>query len=176
MVGRVATVRVYAERIDVLVEGELHVSHVRSFEKHARTVLREHEEEYKRLTPSRLLLEGAFRRLGPVAEAFYAGLVAQRGNGAGHHIKRILSMADRRGNSVVIPAMAHAAEYGNYSADAVARVISGALERKPITTPTGDAPMPPDRVRLWLEGLEVEGRDLGDYDKMLGPDGDEDDQ
>lgn len=168
LIGHEATLNVYAERIEVFVDGKLHVTHVRSFEKYQRFALPEHEAEYRRLTPSRVLLEGVFRRLGPVAEAFYDGLVAQRGKGAGHHLKRILSMADRRGNSVVIPAMAHAAEFGNFSADAVARVISGAIEpRKPPTTAAGEAPMPPDRVRLWLEGLEVESRDLGDYDKML---------
>ena len=73
--------------------------------------------------------------------------------------------------------MAHAARYGNYSADAVARVIAGrTTEREPPpTTPPGDVPMPPDRVRRWLEGLDVEGSDLDHFDEMVDQHGADDD-
>lgn len=83
-------------------------------------------EEYKRITPSRRLLESAFLRLGEGARTYYDGLCAQRGKGASYHLKRILRLADRYGESTVSAAMAHAAPYGNYSADAVSHVISGA--------------------------------------------------
>jgi hypothetical protein len=35
--------------------------------------------------------------------------------------------------------------------------------------------MPPERVRRWLEGLDVEDRDLGDYDEMVDREGVDDD-
>jgi hypothetical protein len=35
--------------------------------------------------------------------------------------------------------------------------------------------MPPDRVRRWLEGLDVEGPDLGGYDDLVDRKGVDDD-
>jgi len=140
-----------------------------------RHVLPEHAEEFLRVTPSRRLLESAFLRLGPTAETFYQGLVAQRGQGAGYHLKRILRVSERRGASVVIGAMAHAAKYGNYSADAVVAVITGGgAPNEPVSTPAGEAPMPPERVRRWLEGLHVEATDLSEFDRRVDQDGGDD--
>jgi transposase len=181
-VGRPATVLLYAERLDILVDGQLVATHARSKGSYERHVLVEHEEAFMRHTPSRRLLEQAFVRLGPGAEAFYQGLRAQRGQGAGHHIKRLLVLADRHGNGAVIAAMNHAARFGAYSADAVTRVLAGAgLARKATATPTGEVPMPPERVRSWLEGLDVEQRDLADYDDLIdgaeaGDDDDDEDE
>ena len=174
--GRDTTARVFAERIEILIDGENDgkpVSvHVRSFERNQRFLLPEHEEEFKRTTPSRRLLESAFLRLGDGARTYYEGLRTQRGRGAGYHIKRILRLADRHGASTVISAMDHAARYGSYSADAVARVINRGAVREPApTTLPGEVPMPPDRVRRWLEGLDVEDRDLGDFDDLVDREG-----
>ena len=132
-------------------------------------MLPEHEEDFKRLTPSRRLLEQAFTRLGPCAQDYYQGLLAQRGQGAGHHLQRILRLADRHGTAVVMGAMAHAARYGNYSASAVAHLILGRPEAPaPRTAPDdGLASAPPERVRRWLEGMHVEQRELTDYDRMI---------
>jgi hypothetical protein len=77
-------------------------------------------------------------------------------------------MADRYGSSVVTGAMAQAARYGAYSADAVARVIAGRPTRVRGRRAPGDGMvLPPESVRRWLEGLDVEQRDLGDFDRML---------
>lgn len=174
--GREATARIYPRRIEVLIEGEVVAAHERRFERHQRYLLPEHEEEFKRTTPSRRVLESAFLRLGDEARTYYEGLRAQRGRGAGYHLKRILRLSDRYGAAVVVAAMGHAARYGSYSAEAVARVISRGAVRDPLPTPEGEVPMPPDRVRRWLEGLEVEDRDLGDYDDLVdreGVDGEE---
>ena len=62
--------------------------------------------------------------------------------------------------------MNHVASYGAYSADAVVRVLAGRTLKRS-TTPTGEVPMPPERVRAWLEGLDVEGSDLGNYDDWI---------
>jgi hypothetical protein len=131
-------------------------------------VLPEHEEEFKRSTPSRRLLEQALVRLGNTARDYHQGLVAERGAGAGYHIQRILRMADRYGSSVVMGAMAQAARYGNYSADAVARVIAGKPTRvRGLRAPADGLVLPPDSVRRWLEGIDVEERDLSDFDRIL---------
>ncbi len=57
--------------------------------------------------------------------------------------------------------------YGNYSADAVARVIVG----RELCDRTGGelcpVPTPPERVRRWLEAIHVEDADLSDYDRLI---------
>ncbi len=165
--GRPATLRVYDERLEVLVDGKVVAAHELCRGRHQRLVLPEHEEAFKRCAPSRRLLEQAFLRLGPVAEDYFDGLKTQRGRGAGYHLQRILKLADRHGAELVIGAMAHAARYGNYSADAVARVISGREIEDRTAPQTAPVPTPPERVRRWLEGLHVEKGDLEDYDRLV---------
>lgn len=174
-VGHDVTVRVYPERVEIWLENKVLATHPRTADRHRRHVLPEHAEEFLRVTPSRRLLEAAFLRLGPTAETFYEGLVAQRGQGAGYHLKRILRLAERRGTAVVIGAMSHAAKYGNYSADAVTAVITGGgAPGEPAATPAGEAPMPPERVQRWLEGLHVEESDLSEFDRRVDGDGSDD--
>jgi transposase len=176
-VGKDATVRLFAERLEILIEGELHCAHALCTGRHQRVVLPEHEAEFKNCAPRRRLLEQAFLRLGPAAEDYYEGLRTQRGRGAGYHLKRILQLADRHSATVVTAAMAHAARFGSYGADAVAGVIAGRTLPREHSTPTSEVPMPPDRVRRWLEGMDVEESDLGDYDDLVDRHGeDEDDQ
>lgn len=165
-VGQPATVHVYAERLEVLVGGTVVAVHARGDGRHERHVLPEHEDAFKRCTPSRRLLEQAFLRLGPAAHDYYEGLKAQRGRGAGYHLQRLLKLADRHGSALVSGAMAHAARYGNYSADAVARVIAGREMRRCQAMRVPQVP-PPERVRRWLEGLHVEQSDLSDYDRLI---------
>ncbi|MFP5501958.1 MAG: IS21 family transposase [Candidatus Sericytochromatia bacterium] len=160
-----ASVRLFADRVEVLVDGQPVAVHPRSDARHARSVLPEHEAEFLHWTPSKLLLEQAFLRLGEAARAFHAGLLAQRGKGAGHHLQRLLKMADRYSGDAVVAAMLHAARYGNFSADAVAAVITG--KRMPGTPLATPAKEPPEQIRLWLAGLDVETGDLADYDRMV---------
>jgi hypothetical protein len=96
---------------------------------------------------------------------------AQRGRHGrgGYQIsQRILQLADRYGSSVVAGAMAQTARYGNYSAEAVARVIAGKAPRahSPRTAADGLA-LAPESVRRCLEAMDVEQRDLGHFDKLL---------
>lgn len=166
-VGQAATVRLYENRLEVLVGGSVVGVHLRCSGRHQRRVLPEHEEAFKRATPSRRLLEQAFLRLGPVAETYYEGLRTQRGRGAGYHLQRILKLADRHGTAAVTGAMAHAAKYGNYSADAIARVLSGRAIPRRTPDDHRDAPVPTESVQKWLEGIDVEGGDLEEYDRII---------
>lgn len=160
-----ATVRVFADRVEILVAGQHVATHPRSDVRHGRSVLPEHEAEFIHWTPSRMLLEQAFLRLGEPARVFHAGLVAQKGKGAGYHLQRLLKLADRHGSDPVVAAMSHAARYGNFSADAVNSVIAGRkMPRTPLATP---ATAPPEQTRLWLAGLDVETGDLDAFDRMV---------
>lgn len=64
--------------------------------------------------------------------------------------------------------MAQTARYGNYSADAVAHVIAGKPPRM-LDRRTGNdgLALPADSVRRWLEGMDLEDRDLGHFDRLL---------
>jgi transposase len=166
-VGEPATVHVYPERLEILIKGAVVAVHVLCHDRHQRKVLPEHEAAFKLVTPSRRLLEAAFLRLGPAARDYHDGLLTHRGRGAGYHLQRILKLADRHGSSVVTGAMAYAARYGNYSADAVARVILGRELRRPSRGSNTAVPIPPDRAQRWLEGLDVESADLADYDRLI---------
>jgi hypothetical protein len=137
------------------------------FEKFLRKVLPEHEKAFWERTPSRRLLEQAFVRLGAEARTYYEGLKGQRGRGAGYHLQRILRLADRHGAQVVCGAMAHAARYGNYGADAVARIIAGRPMPRSPSGPSAPAVLPPERVRRWLRGMDVEQKNLSDYDARV---------
>lgn len=165
-IDKPAVVHVYVDRLEVFIDRELHAVHAPSTEPRKRNVLPEHEEAFKQCTPSRLLLEQAFVRLGETAERYYEGLKSHRGRGAGYHMQRLLRLADRYGADVVCGAMAHAARYGNYSADAVTRVIAGrGLPRSQPQREPGQPP--PARAQQWLLGLDVEQRDLSDFDAIV---------
>lgn len=175
LVGRPATVYVYNDSLEILVDGRLAARHELCCDRYKRRVLPEHEEELKRATPSRRALEQAFIRLGPAAHSYYDGLRAQRGRGAGYHLQRILKLADRHGSEAVCGAMSHAARYGNYSADAIARVLHGQeLRRRSPRARDEHAPPPSERVRRWLEGIHVEDSDLADYDRAIDAHTDDD--
>ena len=163
--GQPATVRLFNDRIEILVAGQLVATHPLAENRYARSVLPEHAAEFMHWTPSRRLLEQAFLRLGDAAHDFYLGLVAQRGKGAGFHLQRILKLADRHGGDAVTAAMRHAAQYGNFSADAVANVIAG--RQMPRSRQATPVKAPPEQVRLWLEGLDVETGDLAAYDRIV---------
>jgi hypothetical protein len=165
-IGKAAEVRAYRERLEIFIEGHLAAVHTFAEKPYQRIVLPEHEEAFKRATPSRLLLEQAFLRLGEAAGGYYEGLKASRGRGAGYHLQRILKLADRYGSAVVCGAMAHAARYGNYSADSVARVIGGrALLQGERQHSVGSAS--PQNTQQWLSGLDVERTDLADFDALV---------
>ena len=178
--GWPAVLRLYTDRFEVIIDGGIVAKHEIRAGRYQRFILPEHEEEFRRCTSSARLLQQALTRLGPIAEDYHQGLKTQRGRGAGYHVKRILTLADRHGSETVAGAMAHAARFGNYSAEAVARVIAGKTLRA-TTTPDQDVPMPPDRVLRWLDGMDVESCDLADYDELIdqadpaGPHPEEDD-
>lgn len=163
--GQPASVHLYSDRLEILVEGLVIAVHPLGETRHGRFVLPEHDAEFRHWTPSRRLLEQAFLRMGASAHDFYQGLLAHRGKGAGYHLQRILKMADRNGSDEVIAAMNYASKYGNFSAEAVSRVLAG--RQMPRTQQATPASAPPAQVRRWLEGLDVETGDLDAYDQII---------
>ena len=166
-IGRQAEVRLFPEHLEVFISGRPVGSHPLLTERGERSILPEHEEAFKRCFPSRLVLEQAFLRLGDAANRYYEGLKTSRGRGAGYHIQRILKLADRYGADSVCGALSHAAQYGNYSADAVSRVLTG-HQLKDLRSDSPHSTMPnPERARQWLRGMDVEEPELSDFDRLV---------
>jgi transposase len=166
-VGQFATVKVYTEHLEVVVDNEVVARHALVQGTYGRSLLAEHEAAFRHATPQRELLRAAFLRLGAPAEEYFQGLRRTRGHGAAYHMARILRLADRHGSAATSGALAHAARYGAFSAEAVARVLQGrALRIKPRVA--GGKPIyVPERVRRWLENEDVEQKDLKDYDALV---------
>ncbi|MCX5745959.1 MAG: IS21 family transposase, partial [Proteobacteria bacterium] len=172
LVREPVSVRLYRTRVEIWHRGAQHCVHVRATGRDQRSVLPEHEAAFKSLAPSRLLLEQAFLRLGDNARPFYEALKTQKGHAAGYHIQRLLRLADRHGAEVVAGAMAQAARYGNYDAETVARLIAGRASQRQRPMPNYPLATPEGRGQ-WLAGLDVESRDLADFDKLIDPDGED---
>ncbi len=164
LVGHRVTVRLYRNRLEIWHKEHHECTHEYAGEQHKRKVLPEHEDIYKTMTGQRPVLKELFLRLGETAMNFYEGLKKQRRGAAGYHIQRILKYVDRYGSDVVAGALAHAARYDAYGADAVLRIIQG----KRITTGSGKpAKKIPDNVRDYLRTCDVEDVDDNYFDDLV---------
>jgi transposase len=165
-VGKEATIKVFDDHLKVFIDYELVAVHPVLTTKYGRHILPEHEDAFHSHGCQRELLKEAFLKLGPAAEEFYQGLVRERGRGAGFHLSRIVQLAKRHGSAVVSGALRHAYRYGAFSADAVVRIVHGKTTKRRQTADFEEV-LPPQNVRTWLESLDVETRDLADYDKII---------
>jgi len=164
LVGETAKVRLYKDHLEIWVKNKFDCKHEYENGRHQRKVLPEHQEIYKKMTGQRQLLEEAFLLLGEPSKIFYEGLLKQRKGAAGYHLSRILQYADRHGADVVAGALAHAAKYNAYSADAVFRIINGKeLKGKA----KNSAVRAPKNYRQWLRSYVVEKQKLDRYDKLV---------
>jgi len=169
-VGRWATVKLYHQHIEVVIDSETVARHPLLAASYGRSLLPEHQAAFQHHSPQRELLKVAFFRLGKAAESYYDGLIRARGQGAGYHLAKILRLAARYGAQATSGALAHAARYGAYSAEAIARVLQGRALRLPKQAPHPLPLLVPGGVKAWLEGEDVEAKDLSEYDQLIEPD------
>ena len=169
LIGQWVKLRLYQDRLEIWFEKQLHCRHTYAQGRNQRQILPEHEQEYKKTSGQKQLLESAFLRLGEAARVYYQGLVEEKKAAAGYHLQRILKLADRYGQDVVCGALNYAAKYGAYSADAVFRILQGGKLK-----PQHNEQVMPDNIRSWLRGQAVEKYDLGHYDQLLHSREDED--
>jgi len=166
LIGQRAIVRLYPDHLQIWVNSQLDCKHTYCQSRYQRQVLPEHEKTFKYLTHQHRLLEKIFLRLGEPAKIYYEGLKKQRGAAAGYHLQRILRLVDRHGSDVVAGALAHAARYGAYSADAVTRVIQGKKLKRQGRLMAAPEQIP-DNIRQWLRSCAVEEHKLDLYDKLI---------
>jgi hypothetical protein len=168
-VGKKAMIKVFDDHLKVFIDYELVAVHPLQTTRYGRHILPEHEDAFHSHGCSRELLKEAFLKLGPAAEEFYQGLLRERGRGTGFHLSRIVQLAKRHGSAVVSGALRHAHRYGAFSAEAVVRIVHGKTisTTKRIRSADYEGSFPPQNVRTWLESLDVETRDLADYDKII---------
>lgn len=170
LVARTVSVRVLEQRLEVVLAGELVAAHELCRTKYKRYVAPEHEAEFRTTCTSRHVLREQFERLGPIAEPFSKGLVELRGGAAGYHMSQILKLADKAGVPRVAEALRHAARYGAFDHNAVARIVAGKTTDAPrgaLETKTGS----PAQLAQYLKGTGVHQRPLDGYRKLteLGP-------
>lgn len=162
--GRTASVRVLEDRIEIAIDGAIVAAHALRSTRFQRYVAPEHEAEFRNTCTSRHVLQQQFQRLGSIAESFAKGLIETRGGAAGYHMGQILRLAEKVGVGRVAEALRHAARYGAFDHNAVARIVAGkpakvgsrSLEAPPGTTSpldqyrkgTGDHQRPLDGYRM----------------------------
>jgi transposase len=181
--SRSAKVRILEGRIEIEIGDEVVAAHPVRSTKHQRHVAPEHEAEFRATCTSRHVLAEQFRRLGPVTEVFTQGLIEARGGSAGYHMSQILKLADRVGNARVVEAVRHAARYGAFDHNAVARIVAGKpAKRLAGTRETKGGPEAPSEK--YLQGAGAHQRALAGYRALsmpaappapLPPDAEEDD-
>lgn len=167
-VGRSAQVRVLDGRLEVVLEGQTIAAHDLRDTKYQRVVAPEHEAEFRTTCTSRHVLADQFRKLGAIAESFAEGLVQMRGGAAGYHMSQILKLADKVGGARVAEALRHAARYGAFDHNAVARIVSG----KPADPKHGSLESKaesPKQLEQYRRGTGVHQRPVDGYRKLLAP-------
>lgn len=166
--GRTVSVRVLEGRLSVVIEGETVASHALRDTKHKRYLAPEHEAEFRATSTSRHVLREQFDRLGPIAEPFAKGLVEARGGAAGYHMSQILKLAEKVGVPRVAEALRHAARYGAFDHNAVARIVTGKTTDAPkgsLETRAGS----PTQLTQYLKGSGAHQRSLDGYRKLTHP-------
>ena len=160
-----ASVRVLEGRIEIVIGGVTVAAHVRRQTRYKRYVAPEHEAEFRATCTSRHVLQDQFQRLGPIAEPFAQGLIESHGGAAGYHMSQILKLADKAGAARVAEALRHAARYGAFDHNAVARILAGKPTRAPrgsLETKAGSAA----QLEQYLKGTGVHQRPLKGYNKL----------
>jgi transposase len=163
--GRAARVRVLEGRLEVLVGDDVIAAHEVRATEHKRYVAPEHEAEFRRTSTSRHVLAEQFQRLGPISEAFAAGLIETRGAAAGYHMGQILKLADRVGGARITEALRHAARYGAFDYNAVARIVAG-KPSSPRSKTRESAAFSGSHIDQVLKGTGVHQRSLDGYRKL----------
>jgi len=175
LVGHGVKLRVLDGRLEVWVgkdvekgrnkDQEVVAAHQLRDSRHKRYILPEHEAEFREHSTSRHVLREQFLRLGPAARDFEDGLIVEHRGAAGYHISRILILAQRVGGPRVAEALRHAARYGAFDYNAVARIVEGKTD-KPIVAPAPTGPLP-ERIHEYLRGVGEHQRPLRAYQQML---------
>ena len=166
-----AMVRVLDGRIEILIDGAVVATHTLRETKYQRYVAPEHEAEFRATCTSRHVLKDQFQRLGSGAESFAAGLVELHGGSAGYHMGQILKLADKVGVPRVAEALRHAARYGAFDHNAVARIVAGKPAKASSKAPSGSPESlagSPTQLAQYLKGTGVHQRSPDGYKKLVG--------
>ncbi len=114
------------------------------------------------------MLAAQFQRLGAIAEPFAKGLVELKGGAAGYHMSQILKLASSEGVARVAEALRHAARYGAFDHNAVARILAG-KPAKATPSALGSKAAGPKQLEQYRRGTGTRQRPVDGYRKLLGP-------
>lgn len=165
-VGRSVKALVLDGILDIYLDGAIIACHRVRDTRHKRYVLPEHENEFRRHSTSRHVLQEQFLRLGEVAQTFTDGLVKAHGGAAGYHISEILKLADQVGVPRVLEALRHAARYGAFGHTSVARIVRGKRPGRPRPSSFPSEPVP-QHVAEYLKAAGHSQRSLQHYERLV---------
>jgi hypothetical protein len=130
---RRVALRIYEDQLDVFFAGKLVVSLPRHRGKGHRIV----QDEHYAGRPSggkRVGLQQRFEAIGTIAPDYLKGLAQSQSGSLREQAEAILGLCDTYGHATVHEAMVRAAEFGNYSAKAIKRILLR-QERAPESLP-----------------------------------------
>lgn len=125
---KTVTLNVYPNSLEVFVGNDLIAVHERSTKRGQLIVGEGHVDDrpYEKRR-RRSALQIAFENLGPVAPSYLKGLARNRQKNMSEQARGILGLADQYGKDLVHAAMSRADGFGNYSFQAVKRIIETQL-------------------------------------------------
>lgn len=163
--SRSVLVRALEGKLEIMLDGATIATHLLRDARYQRYVAPEHEAEFRATCTSRHVLADQFHRIGAIADSFAKGLVELHGGSAGYHMSQILKLADKVGTARVAEALRHAARYGAFDHNAVARIVAG----KPTKAPRGALETKagtPEQLAQYLRGTGPHQRPLDGYRKL----------
>lgn len=165
-VGMLLTLKASEDRVTLFAAGEQVASHQRSKGRHQDVVDPDHVRSLlrRKRRGERGALVQRFLALSPLAPNYLKGLIHAE-IALYHHLRRILSLADRYGRHDVIDAIAHASTHKAYGADYIERIVlqERRRRRERPATPLTSLEHAPDAFQLSLPEI-----DLAAYDRLLG--------
>jgi hypothetical protein len=134
--GAQVTLKVHPDRLCVYHGEALIARHARSFERH-RDI--EDPDHPKALVAQRRHARDAyvlkrFLALSPLAAKYHAGLIERRGN-AISHVRKIMALAEIRGDEQVARAMTDALAFEAFSSEYIAHLIEARERKLPEASP-----------------------------------------
>lgn len=162
--GHSALLRVLEGHLEIDIGGKTVAIHQIRDTKYKRYLLAEHEEEFRRRSTRRILIEDHFLRLGAEAKAFAEGLVEHKGGSAGYHMSKILDLCERAGVQRVLHALRHASRYQAFDYRTIERIIG----KKPtdLKSQKADFGLRTEHFDKYLEGAGSHQRSLDDYREL----------
>lgn len=162
---KTVTLRASATELQVVYQGQMIATHVRSYARRKTITHPEHQLQALQLRRRTRAhhVEAAFDSLGPAACEFHLQL-QRRPVKTTTHLRRLMKLVLLYGKRDVLQAIDRAIQLQTYDAAYVETILLQERRRQELPSPT---PLRPKRKEL-IEEIECDTPDPADYDKLFG--------